>query len=85
MATSSLTTKGALILRAMSLEKLKRDVRTELAQWKGLYERLGATHLYNYVLRIRRGEGRLSQIMAFDPHREERGFEIQPGVVVKPR
>jgi methylase of polypeptide subunit release factors len=86
MATSALTTRSALILRAVSLEKLKRNVPAELAQWKSLYERLGATHLYNYILRIRRGAaGRLTQIMAFDPHREERGIEVQPGVIVKPK
>jgi len=27
----------------------------------------------------------LTQIMAFDPQREERGIEVQPGVVVKPK
>ncbi len=85
MATSALSTRGALILRAFSLEKLKRNVPVELAQWKSLYERLGATHLYNYILRVRRGAGRLTQIMAFDPHREERGIEAQPGVLVKPK
>jgi len=86
MATSALTARSALILRAVSLEKLKRNVPAELAQWKSLYERLGATHLYNYIVRVRRGPaGRLTQIMAFDPHREERGIEVQPGVIVKPK
>jgi hypothetical protein len=61
------------------------DPREQLRQWRDLYEQLGATHLFNYVLYIRKGESKLDIISAFDPEREERGFQIEPGVIVKPR
>jgi SAM-dependent methyltransferase len=85
---SRLSVKGALILRAMSLSKLKGNVPEapqELAQWRDLYARLEATHLFNYVLHIRKGQGSLALIPAFDPEREQRGFEVEPGLIVKPR
>lgn len=88
---SRLAVKSALILRAMSLSKQAKqgdnipDPRQQLKQWRDLYERLGATQLFNYVLYIRKGESKLDTISAFDPEREERGFQIEPGVVVKPR
>jgi len=84
LLVSRLSAKGSLVLKAFQLSKLKRP-SSELAQWRDLYERLGATHLYNYVLHIRRGRGHVDHIAAFNPHLEERGFEVQPGVVIKPR
>ncbi len=85
VVTSRLSVKGALVLRTLTLQKLKRNVPIELAQWRDLYPRQDATHVFNYVLRIRRGSGRLTQFMAFDPHLEDRGFEIQPGVLIRPQ
>jgi hypothetical protein len=82
--TSRLSVKSALVLKTVQLQRLKRDVPAELRQWADLYRRLGASHLYNYVVRIEHGAGWLSQVMAFDPSREERGIEVQPGVVVRP-
>jgi SAM-dependent methyltransferase len=84
LLVSRLTIKNTLILKAASLVQLKRPA-AELAQWRDLYQRLGATHSYNYLLRIRRGDGSVQQVAAFDPHREERGIEVQPGTVLKPR
>lgn len=84
LLVSRLSAKGSLVLKAFQLSKLKRP-SSELAQWRELYERLGTTHLYNYILHIRRGRGSVDQIPAFNPHLEERGLEVQPGVVIKPR
>jgi release factor glutamine methyltransferase len=84
LLVSRLSIKSTLILKAASLAQLQRP-SSELAQWRDLYQRLGATHSYNYLLRLRRGDGAVVQVAAFDPHREERGIELQPGVVVKPR
>ncbi len=81
---SRLTVKSTLVLKAASLAMLKRP-SSELVRWRDLYQDLGATHTYNYIVRLRRGEGRVSQVAAFDPHREERGLELQPGVVLRPR
>jgi methylase of polypeptide subunit release factors len=85
VVTSRLSVKSALVLKAASLGRLKRQPAAELAEWRALYQRLLATHTYNYLVRIRRGQGHIGQIMAFDPHREELGIEVQPGVVLKPR
>lgn len=82
--TSRLSVKSALILRAMSLSKLRPDPRAELAAWRDLYERLGASHVYNFVLRLEHGRGTTGQVVAFDPRREERGIAVNPGLVVKP-
>lgn len=84
LLVSRLTIKSTLILKAASLVQLQRP-SSELAQWRDLYQRLGATHTYNYLLRLRRGNGAVVQIAAFDPHREEQGIELQPGTVLKPR
>jgi methylase of polypeptide subunit release factors len=81
---SRLTVKNALVLKAASLAMLKRP-SSELVRWRDLYRDLGATHTFNYIVRLRRGAGRLSQVSAFDPHREGRGLELQPGVVLRPR
>jgi hypothetical protein len=85
VVTSRLSVKSTLVLKAASLTRLKGRPPAELAQWKALYERLQATHTYNYLVRMRRGEGQVTQILAFDPHREEQGIELRPGVVLKPR
>jgi methylase of polypeptide subunit release factors len=84
MLVSRLTIKNTLVLKATSLAHLRRP-SSELVQWRDLYQQLGATHSYNYLLRLRRGEGHVSQIAAFDPHREERGIELPSGTLIKTR
>jgi hypothetical protein len=70
--TSRLSVGNALVLRAIQLQKLHRDVPRELAAWKDMYERQGATHLFNYVLRIGHSTPGLLVIPAYDPSREPR-------------
>lgn len=84
LLVSRLSVKNTLVLKAASLSRLRRPAE-ELARWRDLYQQLGATYTYNYLVRIRHGAGALRQVAAFDPHRAEQGIEIQPGVVVKAR
>ena len=86
LLVSRLSVKNTLVLKAASLSRLRRPT-TELAQWRDLYQQLGATHTYNYLVRIRRGQagGTVRQVPAFDPHRAEQGIEVQPGLVIKAR
>lgn len=80
-----LSIKNVLVLKALSISKLKPYAMDELKRWSGLYERLKATHSYKYLLRMRHGKAQVIQILAFDSQREERGIEVEPGVILKPR
>ena len=84
VVTSRLSVKSVLVLKAVSLARLKRP-SSELVAWRDLYQQLRASQAYNYLLRITRGAADVRQLMAFDPRREEQGVEVRPGVVIKPQ
>jgi hypothetical protein len=64
----------ALYLKAMSLAQLPRLAAGGLRPWKQLYERLGASHTYTYLIKMRRGDSgaALSMLTALNPDREVR-------------
>jgi methylase of polypeptide subunit release factors len=64
----------ALYLKAMSLAQLPRLAAGGLRPWKQLYERLGASHTYTYLIKMRRGDSgaALSMLTAINPDREVR-------------
>ena len=83
--TYRLSVEHSMILRAVYLQRLRPHAMGELRLWRDLYQRLGATHMYYYLLTITPGEGQVRTIVAFDPARAERGIEVQPGVILTPR
>ena len=64
----------ALYLKAMSLAQLPRLAAGGLRPWKQLYERLGASHTYTYLIKMKRGDSgaALSVLTALNPDREVR-------------
>jgi hypothetical protein len=58
----------------MSLAQLPRLAVGGMRPWKQLYERLGASHTYTYLIKMKRGDpgAGMSVLTALNPDREVR-------------